>query len=276
MGFDVLLVVVDRAKKQMHAIPTTVETSALGLAKLYQDNVWRYHGLPDSIILDRGPQFTAELMKELNKLLGIQTKLSMAYHPQTDSQTERMNQEIKQYLRLFVSHWQHDWPEWVAIAEFSYNNKIHTLIKVSSFFDNYSFNPRMGVEPTRQTKVEAVDDFTKQMKFIHEEAQVALTKAKEDFEMIHKPGASMGKADALSRRPDHKEGVENDNKEVMLLKPEVFAIRSLQQGHLVINGAEDDKVLSVFQVTSTFQQVVVGSSCSIGTCRIHQPSQIRI
>jgi len=87
-GFDVLLVVVDRAKKQMHAIPTMSETSALGLAKLYRDNAWRYHGLPDSIISDRGPQFAAELMKELNKLLGIQTKLSTVYHPQTDRQTE--------------------------------------------------------------------------------------------------------------------------------------------------------------------------------------------
>ena len=103
-GFDMLLVVVDRAKKMVHAVPTTSEMSALGLAKLYQDNVWRYHGLPDSIISDRGPQFAAELMKELNKLLGIQTKLSTAYHPQTDGQTERMNQEIEQYLRLFVSH----------------------------------------------------------------------------------------------------------------------------------------------------------------------------
>jgi transposase InsO family protein len=103
-GFDALLVVVDRTKKQMHAVPTTMEMSALGLAKLYRDNVWRYHGLPDSIISDRGLQFAAELMKELNKLLGIQTKLSTAYHPQTDGQTEQMNQEIEQYLRLFVSH----------------------------------------------------------------------------------------------------------------------------------------------------------------------------
>ena len=165
----------------MHAIPTTAETSALGLAKLYQDNIWRYHRLLDSMISDRGPQFAAELMKELNKLLEIQTKLSTAYHPQMDGQTKRMNQEIKQYLRLFISHRQHDWPEWVTIAEFSYNNKIHASIKVSPFFANYGFNPRMGVEPHRQTKVEAADDFTKRMKFIHEEAQAALTKAKEEM-----------------------------------------------------------------------------------------------
>ena len=107
--------------------------SALGLSKLYWDNVWRYHGLPDSIILDCGPQFVAELMKELNKLLGIQTKLSMAHHLQMDGQTEHMNQEIEQYLQLFISHRQHDWPEWVAIAEFLYNDKIHASIKVSHF-----------------------------------------------------------------------------------------------------------------------------------------------
>jgi len=87
-GFDALLVVVDRAKKQMHAIPTTMETSALGLAKLYRDHVWRYHSLPDSIISDRGLQFAAALMKELNLLLEIETKLSTAFHPQTDGQTE--------------------------------------------------------------------------------------------------------------------------------------------------------------------------------------------
>jgi hypothetical protein len=140
----------------MHSILTTSEMSALGLAKLYQDNVWRYHRLLDSIILDQGPQFTAELMKEL---LGIQTKLSMVYHPQTDGQTEQMNQEIEQYLWLFISHRQDDWPEWIALAEFSYNNKIHMSTQVSPFFANYGYHPQRGMEPHCHTKVEAADDF---------------------------------------------------------------------------------------------------------------------
>ena len=99
-------------------------------------------------------------MKELNKLLGIQTKLSTAYHPQTDRQTEQMNQEIEQYLRLFISHRQDDWLKWIAIVEFSYNNKIHTVMQVPLFFANYGYNPQMGTEPHRHMKVEAVDDFT--------------------------------------------------------------------------------------------------------------------
>jgi len=71
---------------------------------MFRDNVWQLHGLPESIISDRGLQFVAGVMKELNKLLGIDTKLSTAFHPQTDGQTERINQELEQYLRMFIDH----------------------------------------------------------------------------------------------------------------------------------------------------------------------------
>ena len=69
-------------------------------------------------LLDQEPQFAAEFMHKLNTILGIQTKLSTAYHPQTDGQTKRLNQDIEQYLRLSVSQRQNDWPEWIACAEF--------------------------------------------------------------------------------------------------------------------------------------------------------------
>jgi len=74
-----------------HFIATTEKTSAEGLAKLFQDHVWKLHRLPENIILDKGVQFAVEMIKELNNLLGIQTKLSTAYHPQTDGQIERIN-----------------------------------------------------------------------------------------------------------------------------------------------------------------------------------------
>ena len=74
-----------------HFVPTMEKTTAEGLARLFRDNVWWLHGLPESIISDRGPQFAAGLMRELNRLLGILTKLSTVLHPQTDGQTERMN-----------------------------------------------------------------------------------------------------------------------------------------------------------------------------------------
>jgi len=94
--------------------------------------------LPESIILDRGVQFTAGIMKKLNELLEIQVKLSIAYHPQTDRQTERVNQELEQYLRVFIDHRQEQWSEWLETAEFTYNNKIHSATKTSLFKANYN------------------------------------------------------------------------------------------------------------------------------------------
>jgi len=98
------LVVYDRMTKMAHFVPTTERTSAEGVARLFWDNVWKLHGLPESIIMDRGAQFAAEMMKELNQMLRIDTKLSTVHHPQTDSQTERMKQDLEQYLRMFIDH----------------------------------------------------------------------------------------------------------------------------------------------------------------------------
>jgi len=103
-GYDSILLVVDRLTKMVHFIPTAEKTSAEGLARLFRDNVWKLHGLSESIILDRGSQFMAGLMRELNGMLGIRSKLSMVFHLQTDRQTERVNQELEQYLRMFIDH----------------------------------------------------------------------------------------------------------------------------------------------------------------------------
>ena len=78
---------------------------------MFRDNIWKLHGLLESIVLDRGPQLTTEMMKKLNSILSIGTKLSTLFHPQTDDQTERMNQELEQYLRFFIDHRQKNWPE---------------------------------------------------------------------------------------------------------------------------------------------------------------------
>ena len=94
-GKDAILVVCDRLSKMTHFVATTEGTTVEGLARLFRDNVWKLHGLPESVVSDRGPQFAAELMKELNWVLGIKMKLSTAFYPQTDGQTEWMNQELE-------------------------------------------------------------------------------------------------------------------------------------------------------------------------------------
>jgi len=97
-GKYVILVVCNRLSKITHFVATTEETLAKGLARLFRDNMWKLHRLPESIVSDRGPQFAAEMTKELNNMLGIKTKLSTSFYPQTDGQTERMNEELEQYL----------------------------------------------------------------------------------------------------------------------------------------------------------------------------------
>jgi len=161
-GYNAILV--DRFTKMEHFIPMTERTSAEGLAHLFRDNVWKLHRLPDSIILDRGPQFMAEIMKELNHMLGIETKLSMAFYPQTDGQTERMNQELEQYLQIFIDYRQEQWLEWLGTAKFAYNNKVHIGTKVSSFKANSKQDPRMGFEMRKKGKHEGAEKFAEKMK----------------------------------------------------------------------------------------------------------------
>jgi len=103
-GYNSILVVVDWLTKMVHFIPITEKTLAEGLARLFRDNVWKLHGLPESIISDRGPQFAAGLMRELNRMLGIESKLLTAFHLQIDGQIERVNQELEQYLRMFIDY----------------------------------------------------------------------------------------------------------------------------------------------------------------------------
>jgi len=164
----------------VHFIPTTEKTSAEGLARLFRDNVWKLHGLLESIISDRGPQFAAGLMRELNGMLGIESKLSTAFHPQTDGQTERVNQELEQYLRMFIDHRQEQWPEWLGTAEFAYNNKVHSSTRTMPFKANYGQDPRMGFEG-RKGKYEGAEKFVMKIKEIQEEAKAALGKVQEEM-----------------------------------------------------------------------------------------------
>ena len=123
----------------------------------------------------------AGIMKELNNLLGIQTKLLTAYHSQTDGQTERINQELEQYLRVFIDHRQEQWPDWLGTAEFVYNNKIHVATKISPFKANYGQDPRMGFERRRKEKYEVAGKFVEKIKKIQKEVKAALGKAQEEM-----------------------------------------------------------------------------------------------
>ncbi|KAL5507648.1 hypothetical protein ACEPAH_7104 [Sanghuangporus vaninii] len=155
------------------------------MARIYCDQVFRLHGLPKKIIHDRGVQFDAKMMKELYKLLHIEGNPSTAYHPQTDGQTERVNQELEQYLRLYVNHCQSDWADWLALAEFAYNNCEHSATKLSPFFVNSGVHPVgfMGVQTSSSNM--SAEEFAKHVKGIHELTQANLVKANEDMKRFY-------------------------------------------------------------------------------------------
>jgi hypothetical protein len=181
-GYDAMMAIVDSVGKRVHFLPTHTTVTALGAARLYLNNVWKLHGLPCNIVSDRGPQFVAEFMRELCRLLGIQVSASTAYHPQSDGQTERVNQEVEQYFRLFVNERQDDWDELTPMAEFAYNNHVHASTQHTPFYVDTGRHPRMGFEPvTRESKVEAVNEFVDRMKDTLEEAKAALVKSKDDM-----------------------------------------------------------------------------------------------
>jgi transposase InsO family protein len=184
-GFNAILVIVDRFSKMIIVVPTNMELSAMGMARIYRDRVWSKHGLPRKIISDRGPQFAAQFMKDLNKLVGITGNLSTAYHPQTNGQTERMNQEIEQYLRVFVNYRQSDWAEWLACAEFSYNDKVQSSTGFSPFYVNYGRHPYKGTNPRWEAKSQSAIEFVEHVKKVREETEAALKQSSETMKRAY-------------------------------------------------------------------------------------------
>ena len=178
---DMILVVCNRLSKIMHFVITIEGTLAEGLVRLFRDNVWKLHELLESVVSDRGSQFAAELTKELNKILGIKMKLSIAFHLQTDGQMEQINQKLEQYLRFFVEHRQRDWPEWLATAEFAVNNKTYTATKVLPFMANYGRELRIGGDIRKKGKMESATEFVERMKKVYEEAGAVLRKTQKEI-----------------------------------------------------------------------------------------------
>ncbi|HVW99810.1 MAG TPA: reverse transcriptase domain-containing protein, partial [Candidatus Babeliaceae bacterium] len=188
-GFDSIMVVTDRLTKRIYAIPCNETIDAEGTAQLFKDNVWRHEGFPEDMISDRGPQFIAKFMQHLCKLLGIKQNISSAYHPQTDGQTERTNQEIEAYLRMFVNWHQNDWSSWLSIAEFSYNNRVHSSTGFSPFFATKGYHVQSGITPSSNNSLnkeeKRAQTFAETMAKIHQETRTAMEKANEDMKRYY-------------------------------------------------------------------------------------------
>ena len=166
-GFDAILTVVDRFSKETEFIPCNKTAMALDTTKLYLFHIWKDHSLPCTIISDRGPQFASQVMTDLCKQLGISPKLSTAHHPQTDGQTEVMNREVQQYLRLFCAEEQESWSDWLGLAQFAINNRQHSATKFSPFQLTCTYTPCMGIEYC-VSKAPAAVEFTDRLSRVYD------------------------------------------------------------------------------------------------------------
>jgi len=120
-GYDSILTIVDQHSKAVILSPCNKNITAVETSQLLLDNVWKRTGFPAAIISDRGPQFAAQVMQELWRKLGIKQKLSTAFHPQTDGESEQVNQEIEQYLCICGNFQQDDWATLLPLIEFAHN-----------------------------------------------------------------------------------------------------------------------------------------------------------
>jgi hypothetical protein len=137
-GNDSIWVIVNRLTKVAHFLPVKTNYSMSRLAELYVDNILKLHGAPRSIVSDRGPQFNAQFWKSLHASMGTKLNYSTTFHPQTDGQTERVNQVLEDLLRACVLTYGSDWEKSLSYAEFSYNNGYQDSLKMAPFEALYS------------------------------------------------------------------------------------------------------------------------------------------
>jgi len=197
-GDDAILIVIDRLTKMAHFLPCIKEMDARQFSELFMREIFRLQGLPKDIITDRGSIFTSDLWKETTKQLGIERRLSTAFHPQTDGQTERTNSTLEQYLRAYVNYQQDNWKELLPMAEFAYNNGHQESIKRTPFFANYGVNPEyQTIGHLMQGKITAPENMSQLHNTLQAEMTEAQLRHKEYYDAGRKPDPNLQSGDMV-------------------------------------------------------------------------------
>ena len=184
-GKDMILVFVNCFSKKAYFLPCNTTITSQGVANLYQEHIFKEQGLPRKVISDQGPQFISRFMKELYKNLRTKANPSMAYHPQTDRQTERVNQELEEYLQIYINQKQNDWVDWLLIAQFCHNDRQHSATGYSAFMVTRGQYPFKGQEMGKLLTNQSVEEYIKQFKETWKTTKENLEKATEWMKKQH-------------------------------------------------------------------------------------------
>lgn len=175
---DSILVIVDSFSKFAIFVPCSSTITAEGVARLFLEHCWKDHRLPQKTVSDWGLIFNNKFIWALYKLLGITPHFSSTFHPQSDGQTEQVNPSIEYFLRTFSGNDQSDWSRWLPLAQFSYNNAVHSATGVSPFMCLYGRSP--AISPSKfQSENEAASTLTERIAAVQEEVASMLCLAKE-------------------------------------------------------------------------------------------------
>jgi hypothetical protein len=160
-GVDAVVVFVDRLTKMIVCAPTTKTVTAPQLAQIFVFKVFCQFGLPSSIVSDRDVRFTSNFWQALWQMLGTKLKMSTAFHPQTDGQTERANRTVEEMLRPYVHPRQDDWDQHLDLVAFAYNNATQASTGQTPFFLNHGRHPATPFDRAlpRESEVPAANQF---------------------------------------------------------------------------------------------------------------------
>ena len=177
---DAILVVVDRFTKMVRYIPVSTTIDAAELAEVFHSEIVCRYGMPDGIVSDRGSVFTSAFWSAVCFHSKIKRRLSTAFHPQTDGQTERQNQVLEHYLRVFANDKQTSWAKQLPMAEFAYMNSWHSSIGTTPFFLMYGYHPEIRWEvedDSPEGKVPSANDRVRQLQAARDDAAERLNAA---------------------------------------------------------------------------------------------------
>ena len=182
-GYDTLYMCVDRITKMAHFIATNSNITAEETADLYLKHIFKSHGLPADIVSDQGSQFVSTFTRRLLDLVEVKGNRSTAYHPQSDGQTERTNQSMEQYLRVYCDYHQDDWSQLLPLAEFVYNNAKSASTGMSPFYANYGYHPRatLKILPDENQENPAAEAYINYVRRVHEELRENLERAQAKY-----------------------------------------------------------------------------------------------